>query len=413
VLNGRSLPSVLWRRRWTILLVVVLVAAATAAWLVFAPRKYTATASVTATPRAGVPAGTAEQLQATIARLAASRPVAADAAAALDHERSIATLQREVRAEPVDGTALIAIHVQDRSRYWAARAANAVASVLPKHDPSQGLAFATAASATVPTGFSSPDLALWIGIGIAVAVVLAILAALVREWVAGRVDGRTQLARLTGAPVLATLGRPADADAMPSGPVPAEFRGLRVALEFATSDDPTSLIVLAPAVPHEAAAWTTVNVAAALAQVEHRVLVVDADFGAQRRPRAFRVEGPGLADVLRGEVEGRDAVQPTDFSGVSLLPAGQLRAEDSAADLLELRFHHAITQLDKDVDLIVVQAPPLAGSEDALVMAAGNALVVTVPAGRVRARAARDLVPALHRRGLRFLGTVLVSRRRK
>lgn len=414
MLNGRSLPSALWRRRWTALLVVLVVAAATAAWLLLAPRKYTAAASITATPRPGVAAGTAVQLQATVAELANSRPVAADAASVLDHARSIATLRREVRAEPVAGTTLITIRVQDRSRYWAARAANAVAFVLPRHDPSHGqLTLARATRAGVPSTFTSPDRALWIGIGVAVAVVAAIAAALVRERVAGRVDAPDQLARLTEAPVLASLGRPTDPDALPSGPVTAEFRTLRVALEFAASDDLTSLVVLAPAVAHEAAGWTTINLAAALAQVEHRVLVIDADFGAQRHHQAFRVKGPGLADVLRGDVEPRDALQASPISGVSVLPAGQLRDGDSAATLLELRFHQTIAQLEKDVDLILVQSAPLADSEDARVMAAANALVVIVPAGRVRAAAARTLVPALHRERLHFLGTVLIRRGRR
>jgi Mrp family chromosome partitioning ATPase len=415
VLNGRSFAAVLWRRRLTGLLVLVVVAAGTLAWLLLAPRTYTATASITATPQASLAAtaGTAANLQDTVAALADSQPVVADAVGDLGPERSVAVLQSETWAERVDGTAIIRIHVEDRDRHYAARAADAVAAVLPQHDPTGGqLLYTGVGSAAVPTSFTSPDIATSIVVGAVLAVLAGLAAVLTREVATGRVEDQNQLTALVQAPVLASVSRPRDPGEMPGESTPAavatQFRALRVALEFATSDDPTSLVVMAPAVPDDAAAWTAVHLAGALAQVEHRVLIIDADFGARVRHPALKSNGPGLADVLRGKVELRDAVRPTPIAEVSVLPAGNLDGA-SPANLLELRFHHAIAALEKEVDLVLVLAPALSESDDARVMAAGNALLLAVPAKRVRARIVRGLAAELRRMRLRVIGTVLIG----
>jgi Mrp family chromosome partitioning ATPase len=416
VLNGRPLGAVLWRRRATALLVVVLVAAGTVAWLLLAPRSYTATASLTATPDStlGASRGTTAQLQATVAALANSRPVVADAMSIAGHRRSVAVLQDETWAETVDGTAIIRVHVEDRDRHYAARAADAIAQALRSHDPTDGhLRIAVAEPARVPTTFSSPDVAAAVVLGALLAVLAGLAATLVREAVAGRVDGSRQLAALARIPVLASVARPGDPGETPAdASLDAEFRALRVGLEFATSDDPASLVVVAPAVPDDAAAWTTVTLALALAQVEHRVLLIDADLSATQRHPVFKGKGPGLAEVLRGSVELREAVRPSALSGVSVLSAGNLGGA-VAANLIELRFHRAIAQLDKEVDIILIHAAALSESDDARVMAAGNALLVTVPTGRVRARLLRDLATQWERMRLRVVGAVLLTDRRK
>lgn len=415
MVNGRSLPAALWRRRWTALAVLVVVAAATFGWLALAPRRYTAVAELTVAPRAalGASRSSAEQLEATVAELADSRVVLADVVGSLGHRTSVAVLRSEVQAVRVDGTALIRVYVTDRRPRFAARVADAVAAALPRHDPSAGqLVFRSAGAATVPSGASSPDVATAVAVAVLVAVPLAIGAATWRERAVGTVEDPAALAALSGAPVLTSVSRPGDPYEVPTDAAAGEdFRRLRVALEFAASDDPTSVVVVAPAVADPAAAWTTVHLAAALAQVEHRVLVVDADFRTAQRHPMLNGKGPGLVDVLRGSVELRDAVRPAPVSGISVLPAGNT-AGVTPANLVELRFHRAISEIDKEVDLVVVNAAPLADSDDARVMAVGNGLVVLVAQGRLRAGALRTMAQQWQRSRLRVIGTVLLTRRR-
>lgn len=412
-MHGRSLAGVLRRRRWSALVAALAVAVVTVGGLLLAPRTYTATAMISATPRGSLAAApdTARTLERTIAELARSVPVLVDVRSQVGTRHDVAQLQDEVHAHLLPGTVLIRIVVEDRDAPYARDVANAVAAALPRHDPSGGeFLFAGAGPATTPTSPSSPDIAFWLWLGLAAAVVAAVVAAFTREAVSPAVDDPGQLATLTGVPVLGEIARPADPETSDAAPL---FRSARVALEFASSEQPTHTVVVAPAVADDAAAWVAVNLAAALAQVDHRVLVVDADFGGRPPHPALKAsKGPGLADVLRGDVELRDAVRTGPVSGVSVLPAGRLRGTD-AATLIELQFHKAIGQIVDEVDLVLVCAAPLAESDDARVMAAGNALVVTVPAGRLRSSAARQLFGGLARYRLRVAGTVLLQRARR
>jgi Mrp family chromosome partitioning ATPase len=420
-MNGRRLPAVLWRRRWTAWCALVVLAAGTALWLAFAPRSYTATALITVTPQASLAAehGTAVEMRQTLAQLASSVPVLADARGRLSQHRSVAQLLDETSGKVLPGTALVRVSVTDHDRTYASNLANAVAAALPRHDPTGGeFRFAWAGRASGPTHFSEPDITEVVVVGVAAAVVLAICAALLHEALAGTVDDPRQLEALADTPVLAALPRPSDVTGVPAesdGRDADRFRALRVALEFVTSAEPTHIAVLAPVVRDDAAGWLTVNLATALAQVQHRVLIVDADFGAPLRHPELKGKGPGLADVLRGDVELAAAVRPCTVPGVSVLPAGKVsRGSTAPSDLIEMHFHKVLGQLDGEVgavDIVLVNAAPLAESVDARVMAVGNVLLLTVPSGRVRARTLRSAAATLHRLRLRLAGAILLGSR--
>jgi Mrp family chromosome partitioning ATPase len=350
--------------------------------------------------------------QRTVAALAESRPVILDVRDRIGRRRSVGQLQDEVHGYKVDDTALVRVDVADSDPALARDIANAVLAVLPQHDPTQGGLLITGAGMAVrPRHFSDPDVWSTVLIGAGIGIVVAVAGALLREAKAGRVDDPRQLARLTGSPVLASVTRPSDPDSAPTdAPITVgdQFRTLRVALEFATSDEPTSTLVLAPVAADPAAAWTTVHLASALAQVDHRVLLIDADITAKHRHPALRGKGPGLIDALRGTVDLRDAVRPCPVSGVSVLPVGNVRGV-AAANLIEVRFHGALARIGAEVDLALVQAAPVTESDDARVMAAGNALVLIVGAGRTRGAELRQLADDLRRQRLRVLGSVLLK----
>jgi Mrp family chromosome partitioning ATPase/capsular polysaccharide biosynthesis protein len=413
--QARSLAVALWRRRWTALVVLVLTLAAAGLWLGFAPREYTAAATITASPQPGVQQPAGSTLEDTVAALANSRPVLQDVQDMVGTRRSLAVLQQEVGGRRTRGTLLIRITVTDADAQFARRVANAVADALPLHDPTAGkLVFTDAERATTPGSPSSPDVTAVVLIGVGAGIVLAILSALVRELLRGRVERADQLAEL--ADVLGVITRPSDPTSVPTlraGPVSDEFRRVRVALEFVGSAAPTRTIVVAPACPEPAAGWVAVNLACSLAEVQHRVLLIDADFGDRPRHPLLDSKADGLVEVLDGRALLAHAVVESDVPGVSVLPVGDVAAS-SPAPLVELSFHAMLALLSEDdFDVVLVHAAPLSESDDARVMAARNCLLMTVPAGRLRVKALRRETAELHRMRLRLVGTLLLARRRK
>lgn len=417
-MHARSLVVALWRRRWTALVLLVLTLAATALWLGFAPRRYTAVAAITATPQQGGArsAAAARDLENTVAGLASSRPVLQDVLDTLIAHRSLAVLHREVQARRVGDSMLIRIRVTDGDPVVARKIANAVANTLPLHDPTGGkLVFTDAGRALTPRSPSAPDVTLAVLLGIAAGIVLAVLGAWIHEGLRGRVDRPDQVAELVDAPLLGVVARPADDSTVPvlrPGPSADEFRRVRVSLEFAGSVAPTRTIVLSPVCDEPSAGWLAVNLAAALAEVQHRVLLIDADFRDRPRHPVLAGKGDGLVDVLAGRADLAETIVKSELPGVMVLPVGDVAAIERAA-LVELRFHALLGRLGDDFDVVLVHASPLSESDDARVMAAGHSLLMTVASRRLRARELRREVAEVRRMRLRLLGAVLLAPRRK
>ncbi len=110
------------------------------------------------------------------------------------------------------------------------------------------------------------------------------------------------------------------------------------------------------------------QLAASLARAWKRTLMVDADL---RHPGAhvlFDVpQEPGLAEILRGEIEPADAVKATPISRLWMIPAGngdshaiQALAQDNLRALFE--------QLKQQYDFIIIDTPPLLPVADGLLI---------------------------------------------
>ena len=110
---------------------------------------------------------------------------------------------------------------------------------------------------------------------------------------------------------------------------------------------------------------TSVNLAASLAEVKRRVLLVDID------PQGNATMGSGVdkrtlettvCDVLLEEANIRDCIRYVPASGYSVLPAnGDLTAAEvelMSADAREQRLKRALAQVKSDYDFIIIDCPP-------------------------------------------------------
>ncbi len=130
---------------------------------------------------------------------------------------------------------------------------------------------------------------------------------------------------------------------------------------------------------------TAVNLAAALGAAGKRVLLVDADpqgnttsgYGVDKRSVAL-----STYDVLLGNASAKDAVLPTAFQNVALLPSHM----DLAAAELELaeleqrtaRLRVALAPLGEDYDYILIDCPPSLGLVTINGLCAADTLLVPI-----------------------------------
>jgi exopolysaccharide/PEP-CTERM locus tyrosine autokinase len=153
-----------------------------------------------------------------------------------------------------------------------------------------------------------------------------------------------------------------------------------------------NLIMVTSALVGEGKTFTAVNLAMSLAaEVDHRVMLVDADV---ERPSVARMLGlmgdggaalqPGLLDVLDGRAEMSEVILRTNIDKLTLVPSGthrkhatELLASDTMTRLLQ---QMASRYSDR---IIVFDSPPLLLTTEARVLATQmGQVVVVVHAGK-------------------------------
>ena len=123
---------------------------------------------------------------------------------------------------------------------------------------------------------------------------------------------------------------------------------------------------------------TAINLGAALAALEKKILLVDCDPQANAsRGLGVSAEEPNLYDVLAGEATLKEAVRPTGFPFLDMVPAARdlvgVEVEFVGLEGWEFRLSRALEEVRSDYDTIILDCPPSLGhlTVDALVAADG------------------------------------------
>lgn len=256
------------------------------------------------------------------------------------------------------------------------------------------------------------------GQGLAAAALLGLIGAaggaFGREYMRRKINSPADLERRLGLPLLAMVP-PAGKDEADSikglSPLPAEaFRRLRanVMLACGDSEQPGNVLVVTSAAPGEGKSFVSSHLALALAAVDQRVALIDADL---RRPRLHtmfdRQRGPGLSDVLLGRRSTAEVLRPVGAQGLVLVPSGLPTSK--AAELLSYQtFRNFIDGLRSDFDWIVIDSPPVMAVADAAVLSRdATALLFVTSAEHTSLEAAEVALNDLGAAGARLLGAVL------
>ena len=154
------------------------------------------------------------------------------------------------------------------------------------------------------------------------------------------------------------------------------FRTTLTSILFSSHNgDRPRILVLTSASPKEGKTTVVCNLAIAMAEINHKVVILDADL---RRPRMHQVFGVknddrGLSELLLS-AEPLDAgtvalaAKPTHIPGLSVLPSG--RSRFNAASLLHSdRLPELLRVLRAQFDTVLIDTPPMVNIPDARVLA--------------------------------------------
>jgi receptor protein-tyrosine kinase len=150
------------------------------------------------------------------------------------------------------------------------------------------------------------------------------------------------------------------------------FRKLRTNLQFLAVDNPPRVIVVTSSLPNEGKSTTAINIALALAEAEHSVVLVDGDM---RRPMVSKFLGlagaAGFSTVLSGGASLSEVLQKTNFPGLTVLTSGAIPPNPSEL-LGSLSAKKVLGELREKFDYVIVDSSPLLAVTDAAILAANS-----------------------------------------
>lgn len=156
------------------------------------------------------------------------------------------------------------------------------------------------------------------------------------------------------------------------------LRSLRTSLHFAMMDASNHLLMISGPSPGIGKSFVAANLAVVLAQINSRVLLIDADMRKGRLHHDFNLSSKvGLSSWLSGQHTLEQVIQATPISNLSFLARGE--APPNPAELLmHPRFSELLDQLAGRYDLIIVDTPPILAVTDAAIVGqyAGTSLMV-------------------------------------
>jgi len=287
----------------------------------------------------------------------------------------------------------------------------------------QGSGIRLITAAQPPVEPYRPDVPAQLGYALAAGIVLAAGAALLREKADSRVRTPDDAAV---APVLGSVPRASagkrSVDAPAVERITAEvkdaeasesFRVLLASILAASPDRGTRTLLITSPRAGEGKTTIAANLAIALAEIQHRVLLVDADVRRPRLHSIFEVANTsGLGDLLCAnhavlDLPAEQLVRKTGVPNLSLLSSGP-GTDGIFNRLYSPGMSRLLARFREEFDHVIIDAPPALEVADARALARGaDGVIVVLRANRSDKRDAAEVVRQFERDGAAVFGTVL------
>jgi polysaccharide biosynthesis transport protein len=164
----------------------------------------------------------------------------------------------------------------------------------------------------------------------------------------------------------------------PKSMVSASYRMLQANLKFLSLDKKLKSVVITSSVPREGKSTVAANLAATMAQLGRKTLLIDTDMHHPSQHHIWNLTNEeGLSHVIVGQTNPRTAIAPVlenlDVLTCGVIPPNPLAILDSK------RMLALVESFDRDYDFVIIDAPPLTVEAEAITlgrMADGVLLVV-------------------------------------
>ena len=193
----------------------------------------------------------------------------------------------------------------------------------------------------------------------------------------------------------------------PMSVIAEAFRSLRSSLLLCQAGQPPHTLVLTSATRDEGKTTTLINTAIAFAQMDVRVLVIDADL---RRPRCHKVlkmeNGVGLTEVLTGGMPWQTVIKATPVDNLFLMTSGST-APNPAELVGSRKMRQTLDQLREHYQFIFIDSSPVMAVTDPVLLSTIADGVLLVVNGKTPKQIVRKACARLRAAHAKILGVLL------
>jgi len=193
----------------------------------------------------------------------------------------------------------------------------------------------------------------------------------------------------------------------PKFSIAEDYRTVRTSILFSHADSTPKTIAFTSTVPQEGKSATISNLAVSFAQLEGKVLLVDADLRKPRLSKIFNLRNTnGLSSFLAGKCSYEEVIQKTSIDNVWTIPSGP--HPPNPAELLNSKAMKELLARAKDeYSVVLLDTPPvLAVIDPVIVSSLVDSTVFIVRAGKTTRRSLQRAVEEVRKSKADIIGVV-------
>jgi len=279
--------------------------------------------------------------------------------------------------------------------------------------------------AVIPNKPVKPNKGLVVALSVVLGVLIGVGAAFLRKSLRGAVEDPNVLEKKIGLPVYATVPyshkqkkiykesrrdikkNAVLAVAFPEDLAIESLRSLRTSLHFTQLNARNNIILVTSSRPDSGKSFISVNLCAVLADIDKRVLIVDADFRKGQLHNYFNIQRePGMSDAISSEIELDKCIHNTAINNLSIVPGGMVPLNPS-----ELLMNDKVTKVlnifSEKFDYVIIDSPPvLAVTDAAIIGSMAGTTILVVRDGQSPLREIEQSIKQLKQAGANLCGAV-------
>lgn len=185
------------------------------------------------------------------------------------------------------------------------------------------------------------------------------------------------------------------------------IKTLRTNIQFSGRN--LKVIMMTSSVPNEGKSEISFSLASSLAQLDKKVLLIDADIRKSVFVSRYHLGKAvdGLSQYLSGQKKAEEVIYKTNVTNLDMIFAGPF-CPNPAELLEEPHFGMLLTKEREEYDYIIIDTPPMSNLIDgAIISQHCDGAVIVIESGAISYRILQKVKAQLSKSGCRILGAVL------